>query len=80
MIQTLRVPFDISTLAVPGRKRAYELTRAMIESVKHGAHHFVSAGEIDVTEIVSQSQPDGPALKQIAIRDGRNFEGWRKVE
>ena len=75
----LRSPYDLNTLAVPGQTTHYEFTRAVIESTEHGAHHFVSSGEIITTETISPSQPSHPALKQIAIRDQRKFEGWRKI-
>ena len=67
-----------STMAADGNTGKYEFTRASIESVDCGAHHFISAGEIETTEIIQQNQ-EGVPLKQIAIQDQRKFEGWRKI-
>lgn len=75
---SLREPYDINTLAADGNTGNYEFTRALIESVDCGAHHFISAGEIETTEIIQQNQ-EGVSLKQIAIQDQRKFEGWRKI-
>ncbi|MYD61288.1 MAG: serine protease [Gemmatimonadetes bacterium] len=75
---SLREPYDINTLAADGNTGKYEFTRALIESVDCGAHHFISAGEIETTEIIQQDQ-EGVPLKQIAIQDQRKFEGWRKI-
>ena len=75
---SLREPYDINTLAADGNTGKYEFTRALIESVDCGAHHFISAGEIETTEIIQPNQ-EGIPLKQIAIRDQRKFEGWRKI-
>ena len=74
----LREPYDINILAANGGVGNYEFTRALIESTDHGAHHFITAGEIEVTEIIQQNQ-DGTSLKQVAFRDQRKFEGWRKI-
>ena len=74
----LREPYDINTLAANGSMEWYEFTRALIESADHGAHHFITAGEIEITEIIQQNQ-EGIPFKQGAIRDQRKFEGWRKV-
>ena len=74
----LREPYDINTLVADGSTGRYEFTRALIESGDHGAHHFITAGEIEVTEIIQQNQ-DGTSLKQVAIRDQRSFDGWRKI-
>ena len=75
---SLREPYDINTLSADGNTGKYEFTRALIESVDYGAHHFISAGEIETTEIIQQNQ-EGVPLKQIAIQDQRKFEGWRKI-
>ena len=75
---SLREPYDINTLAADDSTGKYEFTRALIESVDYGAHHFISAGEIETTEITQPNQ-EGIPLKQIAIRDQRKFEGWRKI-
>ena len=76
----LHVPYDIDAIAVAGQSVAYAHTRALIESVGHGAHHFVSEGEAVATELIAPIQPGGPPVKQTAIHDKRGFEGWRKVD
>ena len=75
----LQTPHDISAIARAGQSVEYRHTRALIESVGHGAHHFVSEGEIVATELIAPSQPGGPAVKQTAIHDQRKFEGWRQL-
>lgn len=76
----LHAPYDINVLAHSGPNVSYRYTRALIESHSHGAHHFVSEGEVATTELIGPSQPGGPAVKQTAIQDQRTFEGWRKVD
>lgn len=74
----LRRPYDVNDLAMNGNMTEYKFTRALIESVEHGGHHFVTAGVVEKTEIIQQDQ-GGMPLKQIAIRDQRKFEGWEKA-
>ena len=74
----LRTPYDPNNIAVSGRVVSYEFTRAVIESSQHGAHHFVTAGEIETTEFI-QSTQEGISAKNIAIQDRRKFDGWRQV-
>ena len=76
----LHTPYDINIFAHSGQSVSYIYTRALIESHGHGAHHFVSEGEVVTTELMGPSQPGGPAVKQTAIQDQRTFEGWRKVD
>ncbi len=45
---------------------AYRAVRALVESVAHGAHHYVSEGELSRNE-------DG------SVRDRRRCDGWRKA-
>ena len=78
-LMELQSPYDVNALAHSGKSVSYKYTRALIESVDHGAHHFVSEGEIVTTELMAPSQPGGPAVKQTAIHDQRKFEGWRRV-
>ena len=40
----------------------------LVETAEHGAHHFISAGKIEIAEVI-QEQPSGGKLTQIAIRD-----------
>lgn len=75
----LQTPYDVSSLAHAGQNISYRYTRAVIESVDHGAHHFVSEGEVVATELIGPSQSGGPPVKQTAIHDQRKFEGWRKI-
>ncbi len=74
----LRTPYDPNNIAVSGRIVSYEFTRAVVESSQHGAHHFITAGEIETTEFV-QSTQEGIPTKNIAIQDRRKFDGWRQV-
>ena len=77
----LRTPFDINAYAEnPGNRTTYVFTRAIIESVKQGAHHFVSEGVMGTTVVANQTHPNSPPVEQIAIQDQRKFEGWRKVQ
>ncbi len=76
----LQAPYDMSAIARAGRSVSYAYTRALIESVEHGAHHFVTEGRLVATELLAPSQPGGPAVKHTAIDDQRTFEGWRKVQ
>ena len=71
----LREPYDINILAANGGVGSYEFTRALIESADHGAHHFITAGEIEVTGSSSKTKTE----RQVAFRDQRKFEGWRKI-
>ena len=74
----LRTPLDLNSVAIAGQTTAYSYTRAAIESVKQGAHHFISEGEIVSTQIQAAG-PVQPPAPQLAIQDNRNFEGWKKV-
>lgn len=74
----LGTPFDIGALAMQGRAIDYRFTLALVETADPGAHYFISAGKIETAE-VSQEQPSGGKLTQIAIRDKRRFEGWEKI-
>lgn len=73
----LRNPFQMNSYAAQPGTVDYSFTRAVIESTAHGAHHFVSEGRIETTELVTE---DGPALKQTAVQDRRMFDGWRKID
>ena len=68
-----RTPCD--ALAAGGKEVPYKFTGALIESVKHGAHHSVSEGAIRTEELIDQSS--GSNIKQI--HDQKSFEGWRKA-
>ena len=74
----LRLPYDPSSLATLGQRTSYSFTRAVIESTVHGAHHFISEGSVEATEIL-HNPANGVTVKQVAIQDHRGFEGWRKV-
>ena len=75
----LRIPYDLTVLASSGQSVLYQHTRALIESSEHGAHQFVSEGELMTTELVGPTQSGGHLLTQTAIQDRRTFEGWRQV-
>ena len=74
----LRTPYDMNALAMSGNMAEYKFTRALIESVEHGAHHFITSGIIETTEIIQQDQGETP-LKHLAIRDQRKYDGCEKV-
>ena len=74
----LREPYDLSTLAQPGKSAKYEFTHAVIESIGYGAHHFVSIGQVEAVEM-EVPNPAGGTLRQIAFHDQREFEGWREI-
>ena len=76
----LQEPWDIGAFAARGLSMDYCFTRALIESADFGAHHHVSEGRIEVTELVSQSEPGGMAVKHTTAQDRRTFEGWRRIE
>jgi hypothetical protein len=74
----LLLPFDIATIVAPGQTTNYSYSRALIESVAHGAHHFVSQGTLSSVQIQA-AQPGAPGMPQLAVKDHRQFEGWREV-
>lgn len=65
----LRVPFSPDTELAGQTTKKYVLRRALIESVAHGSHQFVSEGTLERI----------PVNVGIGINDSREFEGWRKV-
>ena len=69
----LRTPFSPDTTLGANQTMKYVLPRALIESVKHGSHQFVSEGTISRLQLNIPGQPP-----QIGIQDSREFEGWRK--
>ena len=75
----LREPYDLNTLARQGQLVEYEFTRAMVESIALGAHHYVSQGTIETTKLTIPSQPGQPPVEKMAIQDQRRFEGWIKT-
>ncbi len=73
----LQKRFDINELILLAENSQishYHFVRAMIESCKNGAHHFVTEGVMEPIpnngEVIPQETP---------IRDRRIFEGWRKI-
>ena len=74
----LREPYNINALAMDGSAGEYMFTRVLVESVCFGAYHFISTGEIEAAEITTENQ-EGVPFKQVAVRDQRKFEGWRKM-
>ena len=75
MQMELRDPFQINALASKEQIVNYQFIRAVIESVEHGSHYFVSQGEIQTIEL---SDPNH-GIQQTAIQDNRTFDGWRKL-
>ena len=73
----LRHPFQMNSYAAKSGVVDYSFTRAVIESTAHGAHHFVSEGCVETTELTPH---DLPNPKQPAVQDRRAFDGWRKVD
>lgn len=69
----LRSPYSPDTTLAGGQNAHYVLRRALIESVKHGSHQFVSEGDISKMQFNVLGQPP-----QVGIQDERQFEGWRK--
>lgn len=69
----LRTPFSLDTELAGRPQTRYVSRRALIESVKHGSHQFVSEGEITKVAI----NPPGQ-MPQYGFSDSRDFEGWRK--
>ena len=73
----LRKPFQLNSFTASTGTVDYEFTRAVIESVGHGAHHFVSVGRVETIELMNQ---DHPSIKQTAVQDSRTFDGWRRID
>lgn len=69
----LRVPFSPDTELAGQQQVRYQHRRALIESVRHGSHQFVSEGNITRIAINAPNQPP-----QFGLNDDREFEGWRK--
>jgi hypothetical protein len=69
----LRTPFSLDTELAGNAQSRYVSRRALIESVKHGSHQFISEGEITRVTVTPPGQ-----LPQFGFSDSRDFEGWRK--
>lgn len=69
----LRTPYSPDTELAGQNQVGYVQRRALIESVKHGSHQFVSQGQIRKIQISGPNQ-----AAQFGIEDTREFEGWRK--
>lgn len=69
----LRSPYSPDTELAGQNSVGYLQRRALIESVQHGSHQFVSQGQIRKVNLNLPNQPP-----QIGIEDTREFEGWRK--
>lgn len=67
-------PFNPQTMVQLNQNVAYQLVRALIESVDHGSHGYVSEGTM--TRRVVQT-PQG--VQQEQLEDQRNFEGWKAL-
>ena len=73
----LREPLQVSNFAAAIGTVDYQYVRAVIESVDHSGHHFLSVGRMETTEFAN---PEHPGIRQTAVQDNRTFEGWRKVD
>ena len=71
----LTTPYDPSLLLAGQPTATYCLPRALIESYEGGSDVFVSEGQLDVQQIES---PQG--VRQDAIQDRRQYEGWRHTD
>lgn len=69
----LNVPYDPNKMLVSHPQIGYNFRRAIIESVDGGTDVFVSEGILTQEQITVQ--PGLPA--QTAIKDKREFEGWK---
>ncbi|WP_341711268.1 hypothetical protein [Erythrobacter sp.] len=71
----LRDQFNPDTELGTSNEVAYEIPRALIESVNFGSHEFVSRGRL------KRVQLQGPVpAQQTGIEDARQFEGWQLKE
>ncbi len=75
----LQIPHEPGNLLSAGETASYTLIRAVIESTKFGAHHFISKGDVAKNYFFDPSQPDNIVFRQLVIQDQRGFEGWQKV-
>lgn len=69
----LREPWNPDTQLAGENTVDYKAPRALIESVSHGSHQFVSEGTLTQIQV-----PNPAGMPQIAIQDSRKFEAWRK--
>ena len=69
----LTEPYNSNILLGEQNQIAYELKRAIIESVNGGSHAFVSEGQLAKRSIVDPAT----GISQEAIEDSRRFEGWK---
>lgn len=69
----LRLPFNPDTLLAGQPTKRYVMRRALIESVRHGSHQYISEGEMTKTQIALQN-----GMPQSIYDDNREFDGWRK--
>jgi hypothetical protein len=67
-------PLDFNTMLGANPTATYSFRRAVIESLSHGSHYFVSEGTLQRARIQVQ-----PGVQQDAINDNRQFEGWRFI-
>lgn len=68
----LATPFNPHTVVATANPATYKCVRCIIESVKGGAHMFVSEGTLTKNQVQIQ-----PGVIQTSVQDQRTFEGWR---
>jgi hypothetical protein len=64
-------PFDVKVFIGGLPSRQYAFRRGLIESRAHGAHVFVSEGQL------TRHQNIGPQGPQEFVQDSRTFESWK---
>ena len=68
----LTIPYDPNVLLGADNQVTYNFHRALIESIQGGSDVFISEGQLS-----RQSVQLKPGVVQDALRDNRQFEGWR---
>lgn len=68
----LRVPFSPDTELAGQQAKQYVIRRALVESVGHGSHQFISQGHLERVQV------NMGGVVQNGINDTREFEGWKK--
>lgn len=68
----LGLPYNPEAVLGSNAQVPYRYCRALLESVHHGSHAFVSEGILTRQQV---SIPGG--MSQLAVADRRTFEGWK---
>lgn len=69
---SLASPYSLDTQLGAAANTHYLARRALVESVKHGSHQYISEGELTRIQVTQGG------MTQPAVNDTRLFEGWRK--